>query len=33
MLTYYVEKTTMTYSPMIRHLFDAVIIASIDKEL
>ena len=31
MLTYYVEKTTMTCSLMIGHLFDAIIIASTYK--
>ena len=33
MLTYYFEKMTVTYSPMIRHLFDTNIIVSTDKEL
>ena len=32
MVSYYVKKTTMTYLTMIWHLFDTIIIVSIDKE-
>ena len=32
MVTYYVEKATVTYSPMIRYVFDTIIIVSTDIE-
>ena len=32
MVTYNVKNTTVTYSPMIRHLLNTIIVKSTDKE-